>query len=115
MAHHLAFCCPSSLHLNYQAKWVVYRAWCRRKELSVSRPLIPKVADFFLYLHRSLCLSYSSIASYRSMLISVFRFVLASLSSYPVLHNLLRSFRIERPLLLVGFVAGFVLPARSSL
>ena len=65
---------------------------------SVSCPSIPKIADFLLYLRHSLHLSYSSITSYRSMLSSVFRFVLPSISSHPVLHDLLRSFRIERPL-----------------
>ena len=54
-----------------------------------------KVADFLLFLRRSLSLSYSSIASYRSMLSGVFRFILPELSSHFVLHDLLRSFRLE--------------------
>ena len=61
-------------------------------------PFVPKAADFLLYLCCSLHLSYSSIASYRSMLSAAFRFVLPELSSHPVLHDLLRSFRLERPL-----------------
>ena len=65
---------------------------------SISRPSVSKVADFLLYLRRSLSLSYSSIASYRSMLSGVFRFILPELSSHFVLHNLLCSFRLERPL-----------------
>ena len=56
------------------------------------------MADFLLYLCRSLSLSYSSIASYRSMLSGVFCFLLPELSSHFVLHDLLRSFRLERPL-----------------
>ena len=60
--------------------------------------LVAKVADFLLYLRHSLSLSYSSIASYRSMLSGVFRFILPELSSHFVLHDLLRSFRLERPL-----------------
>ena len=63
----------------------------------MSRPTVPKVASFLLYLRRSLSLSYSSIASYGSMLSVVFRFVLPELSSHFVLHDLLRSFRLERP------------------
>ena len=43
------------------------------------------------------CLSYSSIASYCSMLSGVFRFVLPELSNLFVLHDLLRSFRLEPP------------------
>ena len=64
----------------------------------MSRPTVAKVADFLLYLRRSLSLSYSSIASYHSMLSGVFRFILPDLSSHFVLHDLLRSFRLERPL-----------------
>ena len=56
------------------------------------------MADFLLYLRRSLSLSYSSIASYRSILSGVFHFILPELSSHFVLRDLLRSFRLERPL-----------------
>ena len=83
--------------VNYQAKWTIYREWCRRHGHSVSHPSISKVVDFLLYLRRSLSLSYSSITSYRTMLIGVFRFVLPELSSHFVLHDLLRSLRLERP------------------
>ena len=84
--------------MNYQARWLAYRAWYRRQGHSISRPSILKIADFLLYLRHSLHLSYSSIASYRSMLSAVFRFVLPDMSSHPVLHDLFRSFRIEHPL-----------------
>ena len=63
----------------------------------VSRPSVSKVADFLLYLRRSPSLSYSSIASYRSMLSGVFRFILPELSSHFVLHDLPHSFRLECP------------------
>ena len=98
VAQQLAFCCRSSTRVNYQARWSAYRAWCRRQGHSISRPSIAKIADFLLYLRRSLHLSYSSIASYRSMLSAVFRFVFPDVSSHPVLHDFLWSFRIERPL-----------------
>ena len=97
VARQLAFSGRPSTRMNYQYKWSTFRAWCHSRGHSVSRPSIPKVADFLLYLRRSLNLSYSSIASYRSMLSAAFRFVLPELSSHPVLHDL-RSFRIERPL-----------------
>ena len=98
VARQLAHCRRSSTRVNYQAKWAVYRAWCARHGHSVSRPTVLKVVSFLLYLHRSLSLSYSSIASYRSMLSVVFRFVLPELSSHFVLWDLLRSFHLERPL-----------------
>ena len=98
VAGQLAHCRRRSTRVNYQAKWVVCRSWCHRHGHSVSRPTVAKVADFLLYLRRSLSLSYSSIASYRSMLSGVFRFILPELSSHFVLHDLLRSFRLEHPL-----------------
>ena len=97
VARQLARCRRVSTRVNYQAKWAVYRAWCRRHGHSVSRPSVPKIASFLLYLRCSLSLSFSSIASYRSMLSGVFRFVLPELSSHFVLRDLLRSFRLERP------------------
>ena len=98
VASQLTHCRHCSTHVNYQAKWVVYRSWCHRHGHSVSRSTVAKVADFLLYLRRSLSLSYSSFASYRSMLSGVFCFILPELSSHFVLHDLLRSFRLERPL-----------------
>ena len=98
VARQLTYWPQSSTRLNYQAQWVTYRAWCRSQGHSISRPSISKIADFLLYLRRYFHLSYSSIASYSSMLSAVFRFVLPEVSSHPVLHDLLRSFRIERPL-----------------
>ena len=98
VARQLTLCRRRSTRLNYQANFAVSRAWCHRHGHSVSRPSVAKVADFLLYLHRSLSLSYSSIASYRSMLSGVFRFILPELSSHFVLHDLLCSFRLERPL-----------------
>ena len=96
VARQLARCRRAFSRVNYQAK-SVYRAGCRRDGHSVSHPSVPKIASFLLYLRRSLSLSFSSIASYRSMLSGVFRFVLPELSSDFVLRDLLRSFRLEHP------------------
>ena len=98
VAHQLARSRRSSTRRNYQSKWLTYRTWCHCNGRSVSAPTIPKIADFLLYLRRSLGLSCSCIASYRSVLSASFRFLLPDISSHPVLHDLLRSFRIERPL-----------------
>ena len=98
VASQLTHCCRRSTRVNYQAKWVVYRSWCHRQGHSVSRPTVAKVADFLMFFRSTLSLSYSSIASYRSMLSGVFRFILPELSSHFVLHELLRSFRLERSL-----------------
>ena len=85
---------PSS-HANYQLKWTVYRSWCHSHGHSVSRPTFSKVADFLCWLRSARGLSVSSIRGYRSVLSAVFRFHLPSLSSDPVLRDLLRSFRLS--------------------
>ena len=85
---------PSS-RKAYQLKWQVYRSWCHSHGHSVSRPSLSKVADFLCWLHSSKNLSVSSIKGYRSMLSAVFRFHLPSLSTLPVLRDLLRSFCLE--------------------
>ena len=85
---------PSS-HKAYQLKWQVYCAWCHSHGYSISRLSLAKVADFLCWLHTPRNLGVSSIKGYRSMLSTVFRFQLPSLSTHPVLRDLLRSFCLE--------------------
>ena len=91
------FCCGKLFPPFFLRFLCILTSWGRRHGHSISRPSILKIAYFLLYLRRSLSLSYSSIASYRSMLSGVFRFVLLELSSHFVLRDLLRSFRLGRP------------------
>ena len=88
----------SSSRTNYQLNWSVYCQWCRSVGHSISRPSLPKVADFLLWLSRSRKLSVSLVMGYCSMLATVFRFKLPNMSSDPVLHDLVRSFQIEAPI-----------------
>ena len=87
---------PSS-RAGYQAEWSIYRRWCHSEGHSVSRPTLPKVADFLFWLRRSRKLSVSAILGYRFMLAAVFRFKLLEISTSPVLHDLVRSFKVEVP------------------
>ena len=93
----------ASTQLAYQAKWSVYRRWCSSKVHSVSRPSVPKVADFLPFLWKERKLSLSAVKGYRSMLSSVFRSRLPEVSSHPMLRDLLRSFSIERPRVVSSF------------
>ena len=88
---------PSS-RAGYQSKWLVFRQWCRSEGHSISRPSLPKIADFLFWLRRSRRLSVSYIMGYRSMLSAVFKSVLPEISTSPVLHDLLRSFQAEAPI-----------------
>ena len=85
---------PSSRAV-YQVRWSIYRAWCHNNGHSVSRPTLAKVADFLYWLWYTRGLSVSSLRGYRSVLSAVFRFHLPSLSSDPVIRDLLRSFRLS--------------------
>ena len=85
---------PSSRAL-YQHRWSVYRSWCHDHGHSVSRPTLAKIADFLYWLRFTKGLSVSSLRGYRSALSAVFRFHLPSLSSDPVLRDLLRPFRLS--------------------
>ena len=97
VAEQLTLCRRRSTRVNYQAKWAVYRTWCRAQGHSVSRPSIPKIAEFLLFLRKKKALSYSAIAGYRSMLSAIFKFHLPEISSSSILKDLLRSFMLERP------------------
>ena len=85
---------PSSRAL-YQHRWSIYRSWCHDHGHSVSRPTLAKVANFLYWLRFTRGLSVSSLRGYRSALSAVFRFHLPSLSSDPVIQDLLRSFRLS--------------------
>ena len=97
VAKQLGFARRSSSRAVYQSKWLVYRGWCRGASHSISRPTLPEIADFLLWLHRVRNLSVSTITGYRSMLSAVFCFKLPEISTSPVLQNLLRSFQVEAP------------------
>ena len=84
---------PSSRAV-YQVRWSIYRGWCHSNGHSVSRPTLAKVADFLYWLRYTRGLSVSSLRGYRSVLSAVFRFHLPSLSSDPVIRDLLHSFRL---------------------
>ena len=85
---------PSSCAV-YQVQWSIYREWCHNNGHSVSRPTLAKIADFLYWLRYTRELSVSSLRGYRSVLSAVFRFHLLSLSSDPVIRDLLRSFRLS--------------------
>ena len=85
---------PSSRAI-YQVRWSIYSSWCHDNGHSVSRPTLAKVADFLYWLRFTRGLSVSSLLGYRSVLSAVFRFHLPSLSSDPVIRDLLRSFRLS--------------------
>ena len=85
---------PSSRAV-YQVRWSIYRGWCHSNGHSVSSPTLAQVADFLYWLRYTRGLSVSSLRGSRSVLSAVFRLPLPSLSSDPVIRDLLRSFRLS--------------------
>ena len=101
VAQHSALARRPSSRAGYQARWAVFRKWCHDKGHSVSHPSLQKIADFLFWLRRTRKLSVSAVMGYRSMLSAVFRSVLPEISSSSVLQDLLRSFKVEVPSLVV--------------
>ena len=97
VAQQVSIACRPSSWAGYQAKWLVFRRWCRSEDHSVSRPSLSKIADFLFWLRRSRRLSVSAVMGYRSMLSAVFKSILPEISTSPTLHDLLRSFQVEAP------------------
>ena len=84
----------SSSRAGYQAKWFIYRQWCRSEGHSISRPSLLKVANFLFWLRRTKKLS--AVLGYRSMLSAVFRSQLPKIST-PIIQDLFCSFKVEAP------------------
>ena len=95
VAEQSSLACRPSSRAVYQVRWSIYRSWCHDHGHSVSRPTLAKVADFLYWLRYTRGLSVSSLRGYRSVLSAVFRFHLPSLSSDPLIRDLLRSFRLS--------------------
>ena len=97
VARQLTFARRSSTSAVYQAKWGVYRKWCRELGHSISSPSVYKIAEFLLYLHDVKRLSIPCIRGYRSMLTTVFRWKIPDLLDSPLLRDLIRSFSNKNP------------------
>ena len=87
----------SSSQAGFQAKWSIYRQLCRSEGHSISRPSLPKVADFLFWLRQSKKLSVSAVLGYHSVLSAVFRLQLPEIFTSPVIQDLMRSFKVEAP------------------
>ena len=97
VVHQVSLARRPSSRGGYQAKWLVYRRWCRSEGHSISWPSLSKIADFLFWLRRSRRLFVSAVMGYHSMLSAVFKSILPEISSSPTLHDLLCSFQVEAP------------------
>ena len=80
-AGQLALCRRKSTRLNYQARCGKFRQWCRGFHHRSSKPIIPKIAEFFVtFLFKTEKAAVSTIKGYRAILSSVFKFCLPEIS-----------------------------------
>ena len=97
VAGQLALCRRTFTRLNYQARWGTYRKWCRDLRHRSSDPTIPKIAEFLTYLFKTKKAAVSTIKGYRAMLSSVYKLCLQTISTSPILKDLIKSFEISAP------------------
>ena len=97
VAGQLALCRRTSTRLNYQARWGTFRKWCRDSRHRSSDPTVPKIAEFLTYLFKTKKAAVSTIKDYRAMLSSVYKFCLPTISTSPILKDLIKSFEISAP------------------
>ena len=83
----------------YDSKWLIFCRWCRSQQVDPARPSIQQVADFLVHLFQDQNLSVSTIKGYRAMLSNTLKMTSlgTSLSSHPVIAELIRSFELSRP------------------
>ena len=79
-----------STSLIYQGKWNIFRKWCETSKIDHSKPTLPVIADFLVYLFDVRKLSVTAIKGYRSMLSSVFFSVLPGITSSRFMKELVK-------------------------
>ena len=91
-------CIRESTARLYQAKWLSFCGWCRRRGTAPVNATVPLIVDFFIHLRRDWGLSVSAIKGYRATLNSVLTLKGLDLATSRELSMLSRSFsRSARP------------------
>ena len=87
----------NSTQVIYDSKWLKFENWCDRRKISPSLASLGNLADFLLHLFNELKLSYSTITGYRSSINSVWRALGRVDVESHAIHQLLDSFKVDRP------------------
>ncbi len=87
----------NSTQVIYDSKWLKFEAWCSNREISPSSASLGNLGEFLLHLFKTLKLSYSTITGYRSSINSVWKALGRTDVESHAIHQLLDSFKIERP------------------
>ena len=85
-------CVQESTACLYQAKWLSFCGWCRRRGVAPVNATVPLIVDFFIHLCRDRGLSVSAIKGYHATLNSVLTLKGLDLAASRELSMLFRSF-----------------------
>ena len=102
MTGQLSLCHRDSSCRLYQHRWERYCHWCVDHGHCVSTLSVAKIADFLFFLQSVKHLSVSSVKGFHAMLSSVFKFRPPELRDNFIIHDLIWSFELERPLCPLG-------------
>ena len=87
----------NSTQVIYDSKWLKFENWCISREIDPSMASLGQLADFLLHLFNELKLGYSTITGYRSSINSVWRSTGRQDVESHAIHQLLDSFKVDRP------------------
>ncbi len=87
----------NSTQVIYDSKWNKFENWCGDRKISPSSTSLGELANFLLYLFNELKLSYSTICGYRSSINSVWRATGRKDVESHAIHQLLDTFKVDRP------------------
>ena len=87
-----------SSSLIYAAKWKVFYVWCQENSVDYSRPTIPDIAEFLVYLFDTKGLQPITIKGYHSMLSDTFSHEgRIDIGNNQTLSKMIKHFCLKRP------------------
>ena len=82
----------------YDAKWSIFSNWCHTKKVNPISAPVTVIADFLIFLFMEKKCQISTIKGYRAMISNTLKFKTGNrIGSNPVLTELIRSFKLQRP------------------
>ena len=82
----------------YDAKWSIFSNWCHTKKVNPISAPVTVIADFLIFLFMEKKCQISTIKGYRTMIPNTLKFKTGNrIGSNPVLSELIRSFKLQRP------------------
>ena len=82
----------------YDAKWSIFSNWCHTKKVNLILAPVTVIADFLIFLFMEKKCQISTVKGYRDMISNTLKYKTGNrIGSNPVLSELIRSFKLQRP------------------